>query len=377
MKRRVEGYTDSTNSCDRIINFNSQASDVSLQHLSAEEKALMFLEETIKSIVTEDDIQSSGNTISKSHHVTRGVHQDRSSCNSFPVPGSLDNLSAEEKACLKFLDETIDSIEDGGLSTDDTESLPESRNTIVQKHNIHQKKYLVPTPFVQATGNGNVPLKQGMASPKVKPPPNKDNSPENDQPSSDHASYLQSLSSDHLVELCKNISMIKTSTENQPSTQIQFNQPQNIPESGCRKPSPPAIAPKPKIPSHIAIDATKETTTIPNPSADLQWLPPENCGGLIPPDKAKLEALSKLGLLKEDGIPENKQGLDAPLSSSFPAWSQKNQEKSGLNLESSLSNDEQLALQKLSQAISLSLPMAADVGEDRRWALRKLGLLKD
>ncbi|XP_060766968.1 specifically androgen-regulated gene protein isoform X2 [Neoarius graeffei] len=352
MKRRVEGYTDSTNSCDRIINFNSQASDVSLQHLSAEEKALMFLEETIKSIVTEDDIQSSGNTISKSHHVTRGVHQDRSSCNSFPVPGSLDNLSAEEKACLKFLDETIDSIEDGGLSTDDTESLPESRNTIVQKHNIHQKKYLVPTPFVQATGNGNVPLKQGMASPK-------------------------SLSSDHLVELCKNISMIKTSTENQPSTQIQFNQPQNIPESGCRKPSPPAIAPKPKIPSHIAIDATKETTTIPNPSADLQWLPPENCGGLIPPDKAKLEALSKLGLLKEDGIPENKQGLDAPLSSSFPAWSQKNQEKSGLNLESSLSNDEQLALQKLSQAISLSLPMAADVGEDRRWALRKLGLLKD
>lgn len=54
-------------------------SDESSQHLSAEEKAcLTFLEETIESIVTEDDdAQSSGDTISKNHHITHGVHQDR------------------------------------------------------------------------------------------------------------------------------------------------------------------------------------------------------------------------------------------------------------------------------------------------------------
>lgn len=46
------------------------------------------------------------------------------------MTGSLEDLSAEEKACLQFLEETIDSIEDSGLVIDDAKSLPESRDII-------------------------------------------------------------------------------------------------------------------------------------------------------------------------------------------------------------------------------------------------------
>ncbi|KAF5906139.1 specifically androgen-regulated protein-like, partial [Clarias magur] len=58
-------------------------SDGNLKHLSPDEKAsLTVLEETIKYIDTEgsalssDIAESSGNTISANHPVTRGVHED-------------------------------------------------------------------------------------------------------------------------------------------------------------------------------------------------------------------------------------------------------------------------------------------------------------
>ncbi|KAF4093855.1 hypothetical protein AMELA_G00006560 [Ameiurus melas] len=389
MRRRAHGHSDGTNSCDRIISFSSRSSDDSSQHLSPEEKAcLTFLEETIESIETEDDFlpredaQSYGNTISKNHDITCGVPQDRSFCNSVPVIGSTDDLSAEEKACLKFLEETINSLENGGLSTDDAESLPESWHTIVKKHHFNQiKNYFVPTPLVQITSNSNVPLKR-MACSKEKPPLVKDNSSQNVQTSSDDSSHRAPLPYDGLMELCKGVSTMKTSVEKQPSThgdQMYSKKIQNISESRCSKPSPPPTAPKPKkIPSHIS-NFNPKGSTIHNPHSNLHCLStsPENIG-LMRQYKAKLEAFSKLGLLKGDVIPENKQGLAAPLSSSLWEWPQKNPlEKSGMKSESSLSNDEQLALQKLTHALRSSLQMVPDNDEERRWALRKLEFLKD
>lgn len=44
---------------------------------------------------------------------------------------SLDHLSAEEKACLMFLEETIESLDtedDSGLSNDETDQLPSPGN---------------------------------------------------------------------------------------------------------------------------------------------------------------------------------------------------------------------------------------------------------
>lgn len=240
------------------------------------------------------------------------------------------------------------------------------------------KNYMIPTPLVLAASNVNISPKQGTAFPVEKQPPSKDNS----QPSYDNASHRGPLSDDGLVELCKRVSMIKTSAQKQPAThgdQKYSEKTQNLSESRCTKPDPPAVAPKPKItPPHMG-SLNHRGTTIPNPDSILHRLSssPDNYG-LIRPDKVKLEALSKLGLLKEDAIPESRQGMDAPLSSSFPGWTQKDQlEKSGMKLEGSVSDDERSALQKLSHTLSLSLPKAPDVDEDRRWALRKLGLLKD
>ncbi|KAM6979451.1 specifically androgen-regulated gene protein [Aplochiton taeniatus] len=64
---------DSAGSCDSVVSVNSGCSDDSLEHLSAEEKAcLMFLEETIESLDTEED---SGVSIDEPDHL--------------PAPGNL------------------------------------------------------------------------------------------------------------------------------------------------------------------------------------------------------------------------------------------------------------------------------------------------
>lgn len=49
----------------------------------------------------------------------------------FQSEDSLEHLSAEEKACLMFLEETIESLDnedDSGLSHDEPEQLPASGN---------------------------------------------------------------------------------------------------------------------------------------------------------------------------------------------------------------------------------------------------------
>lgn len=49
----------------------------------------------------------------------------------FQSDDSLDHLSAEEKACLLFLEETIESLdteEDSGLSNDEPDQLPNPAN---------------------------------------------------------------------------------------------------------------------------------------------------------------------------------------------------------------------------------------------------------
>lgn len=295
---------------------------------------------------------------------------------SFQETGSFQDLSAEEKACLQFLEETISSLEESGLSTPDPECLPEFSHIIAKTHHIDQmRNSLLPTPLVLAASNGNIPLKQEMPFPKEKPSPNNSNS----QPSSGDVSHWGPLSHDGLVEPHKSMSMIKNSVKKQPSTHGDQTYLQKVLENCCCKPNPPAVAPKPKnIPSHIG-NLNRKGTTIPIPDSNLHCLSTSpNNYGLIRPDQVKLKALSKLGLVKAEATPENKQDLDAPSSSSIPAWTQKEHlETSGMKLESSESNDEHSALKNLSHTLSLSLPRAPDIDEDRRWALRKLGLLKD
>ncbi|KAJ0068804.1 hypothetical protein NL108_010887, partial [Boleophthalmus pectinirostris] len=107
---------------------------------------------------------------------------------------SLEYLSAEEKACLMFLEETIDSLDtedDSGLSNEETEQKPRPRTvaskqaeltshfnqSLTKKISTHSVKpnvdknlpsYLVPTPFVIANST-----QSSTAKPSVAPKKNK------------------------------------------------------------------------------------------------------------------------------------------------------------------------------------------------------------
>ncbi|XP_057176190.1 specifically androgen-regulated gene protein isoform X2 [Triplophysa rosa] len=106
---------------------------------------------------------------------------------------SLEHLSAEEKACLMFLEETIESLDvedDSGLSNDEPDrpsyglarklaqypsvyhNKPEAHedpNKIIGRGHRPSAKYLVPTPLVVAGGNAKLDSRPSELSPKDKP----------------------------------------------------------------------------------------------------------------------------------------------------------------------------------------------------------------
>ncbi|KAM9444074.1 uncharacterized protein Hap1MRO34_025168 [Clarias gariepinus] len=344
MKRQAHRSTDSTRSYDRIISFRSSADDGNLKDLSPDEKAcLTALEETIKYIDSEDSalssdiVESSGNTISATHPVTCGVHEDRSGrCSS-------QDLSAEENACIKLFEKTLESIDDVDLSSDG-------------------------------------PSKQRIAFPKEKRAPKKENQTQNVLPSSDDASHLGSTPYDSLEELYKSVSLIKTSIEKKPYTysdQMFSKKTEDVSERHSSKTNHPLVPPNPKIrPSYMANFISKPCTK-PYPDSNQHCLPPKNFG-LITPNKTNLESLSQLCLIKEDEMAENKQVSGASLPSFSSVQLEQDQlGAAGTNLESNISTYEQLTLQKLSRVLSLSLPRGPETEGERQWALRKQDFLKD
>ena len=61
------------------------------------------------------------------------LSKGKSSFDALQSDDSLEHLSAEEKACLMFLEETIDSLdteEDSGLSNDEPDQLPSAGNLV-------------------------------------------------------------------------------------------------------------------------------------------------------------------------------------------------------------------------------------------------------
>ncbi|XP_041944045.1 specifically androgen-regulated gene protein [Alosa sapidissima] len=300
---------DSAGSCDSVVSFNSGFSDDSLEHLSAEERAcLMFLEETIEALETEED---------------SGLSNDEP--DAVPAPGNLvtrmANLSASMSHSKKKNEVSIC-------------HKAEPVNRISKDHN-QILNYLVPTPLVLASGSTNVLSKprrgftpKGGSSPKktmpavtskappahptipsevnvvVIPPPLKETSSParaTDHPApgeqrlAECASPRGPLSYEGLVQLRKAASM-KKAQEASHTTQSQAKQPAKpikqillddgsphaqSDQYGVRKPSPPTVAPKPKkIPSNIPTSPQTDKT-------------------VMDPKKVRMEALYKLGLLKD------------------------------------------------------------------------------
>ncbi|XP_027858518.1 specifically androgen-regulated gene protein [Xiphophorus couchianus] len=115
---------ESAGSCDSVVSANSGFSEDSLEHLSAEEKAcLMFLEETIESLDNEDD---------------SGLSHDEPE--QLPASG---NISA------KLADLSLSLAKSNVNSSHKPSNQPIKKNVDTK----HMQSYLVPTPLVVASGS--------------------------------------------------------------------------------------------------------------------------------------------------------------------------------------------------------------------------------
>lgn len=308
---------DSAGSCDSVLSANSGFSDDSLEHLSAEERAcLMFLEETIDSLETEDDSglsndeteqkPSPGNVACKladlSASMSRSTaNNEQNNTTKQPAKKYADKIS---RPC--YLVPTPFAVAKSCLSS-----------TAVTKPSITPKKNLCPKPkFSPSTEEVDPQLNQNYEPPPVPievnvviPPPNKTQ----DYSGKAAESSLQRgpLSYDALVYLRKNASAKKTplcptvdhtiDLVNQHSSDAADNEPiqTNLsrfdrfnPEFSQSRTIPPAVPPKPK---KVSINTSAKTQ---NPAA-ISSSHSFNVKCAPDPEVVRQEALQKLGLLRD------------------------------------------------------------------------------
>ncbi|XP_018559950.1 specifically androgen-regulated gene protein [Lates calcarifer] len=319
---------DSAGSCDSVVSVNSGFSDDSLEHLSAEEKAcLMFLEETIESLDTEED---------------SGLSNDEP--DQLPSPGNLVTKLADLSASM-----SKSKLNDPQKHVS-KEPIKENAKTKL----MHS--YLVPTPFVVASSSvpsikpGIRPDKNLCSEPQFTPSTNKPGNTHNQKPAAppvplevnvvipppkkprdfsgrtaDGPVPRGPLSYEALVHLRRSASTKKTPLcptvdhtieleKHLPATMegpnlgnLQRSDRSNT-ESFKSKTSPPVVAPKPKkIPANIAVKTQNETSLTPDSSYSVKHAKD--------PQLVRLEALQKLGLL-QDQQPENETVGPLPSSKS-------------------------------------------------------------
>ncbi|XP_021425197.1 specifically androgen-regulated gene protein-like [Oncorhynchus mykiss] len=308
---------DSAGSCDSVVSMNSGFSDDSFEHLSAEERAcIMFLEETIESLETEEDsglsndepdrLPTPGNVATKMAHLSASMGQNK-----------LNNVSKYPREQNGYLVPTPFI-----LANSTSCILPKARPGIPQ-----DKENSLSKPQVTALDNmlcqGNHPCLPPEVNVVVIPPPSKLKDYPGQRPP---PSPRGPLSYEALVQLRKSASMKRTPQSPTAETRDWNRQPSasDIPihphhgstPRGCsvtpaqvilprepsnHKASPPVVFPKPpKIPSHIAVNTQRDTA---NPTTDssapsLGSLPRDR--RLSDPQKVRNDALQKLGLLRDN-----------------------------------------------------------------------------
>ncbi|XP_042265287.1 specifically androgen-regulated gene protein [Thunnus maccoyii] len=350
---------DSAGSCDSVISMNSGYSDDSMEHLSAEERAcLMYLEETIEALEVQEDSGLSNDEPDSGHLAEKmslmkvedisGVKSDESGRDqkSFlicgvptpPVhlsaePGSR-ALTTEDKAEHHALSQTSEPQSTAAsssinLMTQQKPPVPES----VTGHKVSSPTTQTEVLGSSTDGSGNsqcVPTAQStkasdidlglipppsdfMDEPDPLPQPEK----EKQLPPFAGASNNRPATSIDLEQLHPRASA-KTTSVSTPVTQEPPNKPSSevpaslnppavasgplmSPPSETAEPrSPPAVAPKPKkLPANIILKSHK--ASVPGSDGNLvHSVPASSDRQLLDPQRVRIEALRKLGLLKSD-----------------------------------------------------------------------------
>uniref|UniRef100_A0A8D3CZG7 Specifically androgen-regulated gene protein n=1 Tax=Scophthalmus maximus TaxID=52904 RepID=A0A8D3CZG7_SCOMX len=314
---------DSAGSCDSVVSANSGFSDDSLEHLSAEEKAcLMFLEETIESLDTEEDsglsndkpeqMSSPGNLTTKLADLSASM--SKSKLNDLQKHASKDPIeeNVDTKPMQSYLvptplvvaSSTFFSVSKTkpGILSDKNFSKPQFTPSSNKSHHKHNQK-----PVVHFEVNVVIP-------PPTKPKDYSVKTVEDPLPrgplSYEALVYLRRSASTKKTPLCRTVDHTIDLDKRLPATKEHPNLG-NIPrsdrfppESSKPKTCPPVVAPKPKnIPANIAVKTQNKALTASDSSYSIKHAKD--------PQVVRLEALHKLGLLK-DQHPDNE--TVAPLS---------------------------------------------------------------
>ncbi|XP_018968185.1 specifically androgen-regulated gene protein-like [Cyprinus carpio] len=318
------GEIDSNGSCDSVVSFNSCFSDASMEYLSAEERAcLMYLEETIQSLDTEDD---------------SGLSNDES--DQLPARGNVAN-----KAAHLFSLKGLNELPSQDVPKSQFEG-PLSSSSLVQNEILN---YMVPTPFVLANRNSRIQTKHELAAsqkktaPKVAcesnqlheeaprvpsevnviviPPPYKINGSKDtaeeqqNKPQPENVARRGPLSYEALVHLRKSASMrrtnateakteeqqVSTNKNHEGSISVAQTHTQNSQAMTTRnsKPTPPPVAPKPKMKTPHKVPMNQEGDSNSNINSTMPCPGVLSVEKLMNPEKVRAEALCKLGLLKD------------------------------------------------------------------------------
>ncbi|XP_012737164.2 specifically androgen-regulated gene protein [Fundulus heteroclitus] len=288
---------DRAGSCDSVVSANSGFSEDSLEHLSAEEKAcLMFLEETIESLDNEDD---------------SGLSHDEPE--RLPGPG---NVAAK----LNDLSVSV------GKSHINSSQKPAKQPVQKNVDTKHMQRYLVPTPLIVASSSQcSAPSTKALAPvdktafsksqltstnivpPSAKPRENSAKQAEGLLPrgplSYEALAHLRRNASQKKTPLCPTIDhTIDLERERPPPVKgPKFGNvtksDKSIPEVHRSRTVPPAVPPKPKkIPANVYAKVQNEEPITPDLSESVKHA--------TNPEVVREEALQRLGLLKhaqEDG----------------------------------------------------------------------------
>ncbi|XP_076597580.1 specifically androgen-regulated gene protein isoform X2 [Chaetodon auriga] len=354
---------DSAGSCDSVISVNSGCSEDSMEHLSAEERAcLMYLEETIEALEVQED---SGLSNDESDAVLQTEKARVNDISTFKSDESTRDQKSDNNEHLT-LNETSEP-QASPASAADMKDLEPPVNLMTQPEpavtesgagcEIHPSASQTEVLCLSKEGDDNLKVvpstSQSSKAPEIDlslipppsdfrddpgPPPQPEKA--NDPPPSAGVSTNKPGAPIDLEQLRQRASVKTTSVSSpvtkEPAEKLPELSPLPVspgplmtpPPEAIEPRSPPAVAPKPKkLPANIILKSHKATVADGN---SIHSVPTSSDRVLLDPQRVRMEALRKLGLLKSDEVdsgpalspklsPKTRRSWAAPSSPISPA----------------------------------------------------------
>ncbi|XP_029013255.1 specifically androgen-regulated gene protein-like [Betta splendens] len=303
----------SAGSCDSVISMTSACSEDSMEHLSAEERAcLMYLVETIEALEVQED---SGLSNDEPDHGLHDISSFRTESGRISEPQSSTVSAVNGHDANSSLN--LVSRHTRPLSKSDTSSKTTSSAKILCVSMDRDGKPKIVTSDKNIQGQTTEPSGMDLA---LIPPPS-DFMDEPDSPAEPQKVELHSslgLSTNKPAETTdlelvhQRASMKRTSLSpvsvNKPPLEVSlspsekpvtFGAQMDLPPDAAEPRSPPVVAPKPKkLPASIVLKSQKVSALSEGNSGHPG--PTSSDRMLLDPQRVRIEALRKLGLLKSE-----------------------------------------------------------------------------